>query len=37
VIGEEVLGALDREEHVLVGDIDEYLEVELGWLQVLAA
>jgi len=34
-IGEGVLGALDGEEHVLVGDIDEYLEVELGRLRVL--
>ena len=34
-IGEGVLGALDGKEHVLVGVIDEYLEVELGRLRVL--
>ena len=35
VIGEGVLGALDGEDHVLVGDIDEYLEVKLGRLWIL--
>lgn len=34
-IGKGVLGALDGEEEVAVGDIYEYLEVGLGWVGML--